>query len=258
MKIKELQKNWNQFGEKDPMWAIITRPGKEGGKWDKESFFETGRKEINRMFRYLQSREVATPKGRALDFGCGIGRLTQALAPHFDHVYGVDIAPAMIEMAASHNQFGEKCQYFLNEVDDLALFEDQSFAFVYSNITLQHMEPRYSKKYITEFLRLLAPGGKLLFQVPSEPVIPENSGVGTLLRIGLRRIFGNSLNHIINRISQLKNTFQKEPRMEMYGLPKEDVCKLLTVPGIHILDISTNSNAGSSWISLQYLVSRES
>ncbi len=239
------------------MWAIITRPGMEGGKWDKESFFETGRKEINRTIRYLQLKSIQIPKGRALDFGCGIGRLTQALAPHFDQVYGVDIAPAMIEMAMQHNQFGDKCKYFLNEVDDLSLFEDQSFAFIYSNITLQHMEPRYAKKYIVEFLRLLAPGGKLLFQLPSELVIPEKSSLGMRVRIGLRRVFGNSLNHIYNTLKQLKNKFRNEPHMEMYGLPKEEVCKLLTGSGIHIIDISNNSNAGGSWISFQYLVSRE-
>ncbi|MBP6183876.1 MAG: class I SAM-dependent methyltransferase [Saprospiraceae bacterium] len=257
MKFKDLQKNWNQFGKEDPMWAIITRPGMEGGKWDKESFFETGRKEINRTIRYLQLKSIQIPKGRALDFGCGIGRLTQALAPHFNQVYGVDIAPTMIEMAVSHNQYADKCQYFLNEVDDLALFEDQSFAFIYSNITLQHMEPRYAKKYIAEFLRLLAPGGKLLFQLPGEQVVPEKSSLAMRVRIVLRHVFGNLPDQVYTRIKQLTNTFRQEPHMEMYGIPKEEVCKLLTRPGIQIVDITNNNNAGKSWISYQYLVSRE-
>ena len=37
--------------------------------------------------------------GTALDFGCGVGRLTHALAPHFERTYGVDVSSTMIEQA---------------------------------------------------------------------------------------------------------------------------------------------------------------
>ncbi len=60
---------------------------------------------------YLGDRQISFPKRRALDFGCGVGRLTQALARHFNIVDGVDIAPSMIELANQFNRSGGRCRY---------------------------------------------------------------------------------------------------------------------------------------------------
>jgi ubiquinone/menaquinone biosynthesis C-methylase UbiE len=108
------------------------------------------------------------PRGRALDFGCGVGRLTQPLADHYEEVVGVDIAPSMIELAENLNRRGDRCSYVLNESDDLRAFCDSGFDLIYSNITLQHMEPRYAFRYIKEFLRVLSGDGLLVFYMTSE------------------------------------------------------------------------------------------
>jgi SAM-dependent methyltransferase len=187
MEFNDLKKHWNHFGQTDPLWAILTEPSRKGGKWDAEEFFRTGRDEIDTMIRAVQavitdsslaaevnfrigprdSFQRDRRKSRALDFGCGVGRLTQALCGYFDECHGVDIARSMIQEATRLNRFGERCIYHLNERSDLELFSKQSFDFIYSNIVLQHMEPRFSRKYISEFVRLLAPGGILVFQIPS-------------------------------------------------------------------------------------------
>ncbi|MEO7862527.1 MAG: hypothetical protein ABIU05_19265 [Nitrospirales bacterium] len=46
MELNELQKNWNQLGKQDPLWAILTQQDKKGNKWTPDEFFETGRREI--------------------------------------------------------------------------------------------------------------------------------------------------------------------------------------------------------------------
>jgi ubiquinone/menaquinone biosynthesis C-methylase UbiE len=170
--LKELQRSWNGLGEVDPLWAIITWPDKRGNRWDVEEFFETGIKEIEELRVYVQSLGLTMPSRRALDFGCGVGRITQALAPHFAEVCGVDIAPSMIDLARQWNRYAGTCTYIVSDTDDLPLFGDQSFDLIYSTLVLQHMEPRYSKGYLREFLRLLAPNGLLIFQLPAEPVGP--------------------------------------------------------------------------------------
>ena len=57
---------------------------------------------------WSKRRPGGSPAARrsALDFGCGIGRLSQALAEHFDQVYGVDISPKMIELARAAQSQG--------------------------------------------------------------------------------------------------------------------------------------------------------
>jgi ubiquinone/menaquinone biosynthesis C-methylase UbiE len=176
MKLKELQKNWEAFGNLDPLWAILTVPGKEGGRWDPEEFFSTGRQEIDAVMDEIKRLGFKLRKNRALDFGCGAGRLTQGLCRYFKRCDGVDIAESMIMLARKSNKFGKRCVYHHNDADDLSLFPDNSFTFIYSCIVLQHIDPVYSRKYIKDFFRVLAKGGLAAFHIPSER-LPESRAV---------------------------------------------------------------------------------
>jgi len=139
MNIKHMQENWNKWGETDPLYAILTYPQKQGGKWQLEEFFETGTREINDVLSYVKGLGIPVPRRRALDFGCGVGRLTQALARYFNEVCGVDVAPSMIEWAQKYNCCGDRCLYFMNASDDLAIFPNDHFDFIYTNITVTYM-----------------------------------------------------------------------------------------------------------------------
>ena len=166
--LKELQKSWNWFGQNDPLWAVNSLPGKRNNRWDKTEFFQTGKDEIDDVIGFAATLNYPIKGERALDFGCGVGRLTQALAPYFQEVYGVDIAISMIEQAREFCPEGLKCKFFLNQKDDLSQFDSGSFDFIYSNITLQHIRPEFSYKYIQEFMRILRPGGLMVFQLPEK------------------------------------------------------------------------------------------
>lgn len=166
MELTELQKHWNAFGEQDQLWSILSLPGKRFGKWDVEEFFQLGWIQVDELMKCVVDRGIAVRRGMALDFGCGVGRLTQALCDKFDHCVGVDIAPSMIESARRHNRHGERCEYLLNPRDDLSVFPDDTFDFLLSIIVLQHMRPEYAKRYIGEFLRIVAPGGLVIFHLP--------------------------------------------------------------------------------------------
>src|SRR3954451_21033973 len=117
MELQELQKNWNQFGEQDPLWAILTTPGKRHGRWDPAEFFRTGEIEIDDVIVYIDRLGLKFARRAALDFGCGVGRLTQALCRHFDLAVGVDIAPSMVDKARAYNRHGQRCCYSLNVSD---------------------------------------------------------------------------------------------------------------------------------------------
>ena len=128
---------------------------------------------------------LSVKRGQALDFGCGIGRLTQALTPEFEVTFGVDVSPEMVDKARSLNQFGDRCKYVVNCTEDLAIFANDSFDFVYTSNVLQHMLPRYMKKYLSEFVRVLKTEGVLIFHVPIQFICPEKSQSHCLL--GCRR-----------------------------------------------------------------------
>lgn len=173
MKLEGLQKDWDALGRIDPMWAVLTHEDRRDRGWDEEAFFATGRAEIAGVMRDLERLRLPARRERCLDFGCGVGRLTQALAEHFARCEGVDIAPSMLEAARRLNRNAGRIAFHLNDTDDLSLFPSGSFDLVYSNIVLQHVGPDAAKAYIGEFVRVLAPGGLALFQLPSENIRGE-------------------------------------------------------------------------------------
>jgi SAM-dependent methyltransferase len=187
MELKELERTWNEFGKRDPFWAILTRADKKNNRWQPDEFFDTGREEIEQVLAGASAWLPRQRRGKALDFGCGVGRLTQALCRHFAECHGVDIADSMIELARRYNQFGDRCYYHVNRGNDLALFANNTFDFIYTTLVLQHMSPVHARRYIEEFLRVLAPGGLLVFQIPSEVVITPLPTSGFQARITVPR-----------------------------------------------------------------------
>lgn len=231
------------FGSRDPLWAILTHPERKGRRWDVAEFFETGVGEVKHVLAYVSALAPHFGKRRALDFGCGVGRLTQALSEHFEEVYGVDISSAMIQQARGHNRHGDRCHYVVNEVDDLHIFPNEHFDFIYSNITLQHMPARYSQRYLAEFLRVLAPGGVLLFQLPS---VVRKSG-STLAGRTLRKFYYRFLWDLLH---------PQTPYMGMYGIPKETVIRLINRHGGRVIDVVPDAAAEPEWEGYRYLVTQ--
>jgi ubiquinone/menaquinone biosynthesis C-methylase UbiE len=242
MEIKDLQRDWDAFGKSDPLWAILTHPEKRGNKWDLSEFFETGAREIRELMQYIDSLAMTIPRRKALDFGCGVGRLSQALADHFEEVHGVDVAPSMIELARRYNRYGNKCEYHLNDRPALDLFADHTFDLIYSNITLQHIDAVNSRKYMKEFVRILAPAGLLVFQLPGSPV-------RCLARI--KHLIAAQLLWLSRRIG-----YVRRPIMLMHGVEPEEVRRLLEQSGARIIDVTQNESAGGDWLSFRYCATK--
>jgi SAM-dependent methyltransferase len=185
MNLERLKSNWDSLAERDALFAILTDHRRVGGKWDIAEFMATGEAEIETVMHHLASiRCVPNHAGKALDFGCGVGRVTQALAPRFASCVGVDISPQMIDKAKSLNQYAH-CRYVANSAEQLP-FADASFSFIYSNIVLQHVPRRFSTAYLREFVRVLAPGGVLVFGVQDSFAAPDVSSLIRRVRHILR------------------------------------------------------------------------
>jgi SAM-dependent methyltransferase len=169
---------WEQHAQHDPLWAILSDPTKKGRKWDLPAFFETGAREISIVLYRLAELDLEISRKAALDFGCGVGRLTQALGAHFDQAVGVDISPTMIRLAEKLNRHPGRVRYLSNSREDLSIFDASAFDFIYSDIVLQHVPPASTRKYLPEFVRILKKGGVLVFQLPSHPRPAGEQGPG--------------------------------------------------------------------------------
>lgn len=170
-----IRRGWDKAAREDAMFYIITDPSKANGGWTPEEFFAHGQREIDDAMEYvegvLEEAGLELERGRALDFGCGVGRLTQALAAHFRRVDGVDISPEMIELADQYNHHAKRVHY--KENSERLPFRASSFDFIYSIIVLQHMPRALARAYASEFVRVLKPGGIVHFELPEGPDYPH-------------------------------------------------------------------------------------
>jgi SAM-dependent methyltransferase len=165
--LERHRQDWEHLAETDPLWAVLTRPGRKGGRWDVDEFFATGEAEIAHVFSVADALSRPERRGQALDFGCGVGRLTRALCTRFEQTLGVDISAAMVDQARRLNAGFAGCEFRVNAARDLGQLESASFDFVYSSIALQHIPTvREIEGYVTELLRVASPDGLVVFGLP--------------------------------------------------------------------------------------------
>ena len=177
MHDSQSQEYWDRHAAADPLWTVLAFPDKSGGRWTLQEFMKTGEREIALLFHCVRELQLKVPARRALDFGCGVGRLTQALARRQERVLGADISPVMIDLARRLNRYPDRVEYVCTADAGLDTLRGGSFDCVYSNIVLQHVEPNVSVQYLGEFFRLLAPGGLLVFQLPSHRDAPHDAEI---------------------------------------------------------------------------------
>ena len=218
---------WEEWGQVDPLWAIVTEGGKEFGNWDLIDFFASGKASIDSLWSTAASNGVPTNHRIGLDFGCGVGRLTRPLGEHLDRVVGLDISPTMIELANEYNRRQSNLIFQVHQEDTLAAFPDGHFDAVCSLLVLQHLQSHEAiGNYIREFVRVLAPGGLLMMQLPeSVPEVTTNPGFKARLR--LRTRIAGTLHSLGVSPDLLYRALGWKPEMTMRGLAKDRVLALI-------------------------------
>jgi len=220
------------LASEDPLWAILADPSKRGGRWELEEFLATGEKEIDAVLGYVAGLPFEPGRGRALDFGCGIGRLTRALSRHFERVDGIDISSTMLEQARRVNADIPAC-HFTRETSTRLPFEDGTIDFVYSALVLQHMKTELALAYVGEFVRMLKPGGLAVFQAPSRHLVDGSDKTVTLVEL---------------------NSGTAE--VEMNAHPRQQIEEAVHAAGGRLVDVKLDDSAGEAFESFYYAVTR--
>ena len=194
----------------------------------------------------LRSLGRAPGPRAALDFGCGVGRLTQPLTKYFDEVVGVDVSHEMVHLAQAHNGAPDRCRYVVNAAADLAMFPTGSFDLVLSYLTLQHMPARYSTSYLREFVRVARTGGIICVQLPTAPATPSEA-----LRVATRNA-RNSVRALLARLG-----IGRGAKMAMYGVRRVTVRDLLRDAGARLEAVWPADQFTPGWTGYRYIAIKE-
>jgi len=197
-------RSWETLGRTDPYYGVLTDQRFRRAKLDAsalEEFFASGSVHMAGLLRRIERVLGPVSRGRALDFGCGVGRLTLPLVrdADFAEVVGVDISESMLQEAqrnARDTDLG-RIEFVLSD-DQLSRLEG-AFDFVHSFIVLQHIPVARGEVIVRQLIQRLAPGGVAALQLPFAR------------RSGLLRNLANYARVHVRPLHMLGNLIQARP-----------------------------------------------
>ena len=107
-----------------------------------------------------------------VEIGCGVGRLTRALAARAAHVTAVDVSAEMLRRAESLNPGLTNVSWLHGDGRSLASVADASADGCFSHVVFQHLPaPELTLGYVREMARVLRPGGWAGFGLSTDPAV---------------------------------------------------------------------------------------
>ncbi len=166
--MRDTDADWTRIGNIDPYFGVCTDDRFRRERMtdeDRADFFVSGMSDVAFVLRHVHPREM----NKALDFGCGVGRLSLALASKFGNVVGVDISQPMLQEARKHAALvGASNVLFVNEIPD------DTFDFVLSYIVLQHIPPERGILLLQQLLGKVRAEGAAAIQLTFYPKKPAS------------------------------------------------------------------------------------
>jgi len=153
-----MREDWNRRAREDAHYYVAF-----GGRDQGEEEFDSTAADV---LKNLEAELKRLPKDanrrswRALEIGCGPGRLLRPMSRHFGEIHGVDVSDEMIALARERLREIPHAHVHATNGASLAQFADESFDFVYSYAVFQHIPSRdVVLEYMREIRRVLKPGG---------------------------------------------------------------------------------------------------
>jgi len=163
--LPDTDADWRRIGETEPFWGVLTEDRFRRERMDgdaRRAFYASGAQDIAFVLSRIQATVPGFRPRRALDFGCGTGRLTLAMASHTGAVTGIDISPGMVtEARQAAAELGVGNAEFVNGSDH----DGTGYDWINSCIVLQHIPPRRGYAILRDLLSRLAPGGVCSIQL---------------------------------------------------------------------------------------------
>jgi SAM-dependent methyltransferase len=141
------------------MSTVVQYYDRIADEYDHSRFSHTWGRCLDHQERQLLERWLPSAETHdILDLGCGTGRMLDLATA------GVDASANMVSVARSTNPSSPVDCAMAHELP----YRDASFDAVFSLHLAMHLNPRYLERVLHECHRVLRPGGRLIFDAPSD------------------------------------------------------------------------------------------
>lgn len=163
--IEYSKKEWNKLSDENHRYYIVS---KEGKSINEEQFKDSGKESYQEHIisdPLLKEHLGDFSDKRAVDIGCGVGRISELLAQDFEYVTGIDISEKMVDKAKERLKHVPNLDFVANDGMHYPL-ADNSIDFVFSYIVFQHMPSvEVIEENFKEVKRILKPEGIAKIQI---------------------------------------------------------------------------------------------
>ena len=169
---KGIEGFWDDRAREDAFYFVDNRL--EYGNPDLERFWEVGRADLGELLGRLGA--AVTPTDTVIDIGCGVGRLSRALATQAERVLAIDVSQEMLDRARDLNRHLDNVQWLHGDGHSLTGIGDAVADACVSHVVFQHLpDPQITLGYVSEMGRVLKPGGWAAFQISNDPGVHRAS-----------------------------------------------------------------------------------
>jgi SAM-dependent methyltransferase len=229
-------KAWEKFGSEEPYFGVLAHQKftAENIHLNRDEFFASGQGAISQILARFEKHFGCLPRGRALDHGCGVGRLSLTLAREFDRVVGLDVSPSMLAEARENAGRSKATNLQFALADDDLSKAAGAFDFVNSYMVLQHVRVRRGLAILSRLIGKVKPGGGFHLHI-------------SIRTDGRARRFVWWASHHVPGVKIWQNIragrVWNAPAMQMNNYPLNRIIQLLSAEGIGELLISTEAHA---------------
>lgn len=204
-----------------------------------EEFFANGERQVAKLARDIEALTGFTFESkRALDFGCGVGRMALPLAGRCEHVYGLDVSHPALDAADKRAKRLHVNNVEWMDADRLGELGGR-YDLVQSLLVFQHIPSREGERILDTIVRGLRPGGVGAIQFTLRPSRPVAGFVHSL------RTARSSTHNPFSSRSITVNPFSSYPYMLIHSYSLNRLCKLLADAGAFNSHVRWHPPAGA-------------
>ena len=222
--FERIHQESEHLGATEPYWSVLTQPQYYQAEFasHSEQFYTSGKYSADVFLAALRRCGVNPAQlNICLEVGCGVGRVTWALAGAFQQLIAADISRYHLAIAENYLQGkGVQNVHYQHWQTVHAIRQLPTLCAIFSVITLQHNPPPVMAWMLKELLGRLRPGGVACIQLPT---------------------YRNGYVFEVERYlhSTPPNT------LEMHYLPQHEVFRIMTDAGCRCLEVREDGMVGA-------------